>query len=449
MNIDIPNKYCPICSKNKKRRQGVSLIGHTIPEIALQRFINSKESVFEEDNVVRRYMKNLPSERTHGIAIRSLMRFCWIVHKTPREIIAMNPRKLRLLLQDFEDYVLKGYSEEPTFWLEKVLPKHQCLHIAKSIKGFLKANAYPFTEMEYKSIFTQTLFKMQIKKKKEYIPTKDDIREAYAWANERDKLIIHFLTNIPLRREELLKVTWKKLGDLSKPYPKVDFYDVELKGSGVGKYKGCHLTMIICESLRKALIERKEKEKQRFKDNGIMITDEEFENLPVFLSSDVKEEDGKKRIEPLSFSAIGNMFFDIQRRAKIPISCHSFRYYVQSITNKILGINSPFSYYFVGHKLPRILANYDKIYNDYNEVLEAFKKIEPYVDLFYDETKITDQLKARALELQAQGKSLTEIVDTILKERTQMLIKEMTSVLPTLQLELEKAEEKYKKRYEE
>jgi len=453
-NIRIPMKFCPICSKIRK--SGSSLIGHTVPEQALERFINSKESIFEDDNSVRRYMNKL-SENSRPSAIRGLMRFCWIVGKTPKELLAMNPKRLKMLLEDFETYVLEKY-ENPTYNLEQYFPKHTCLQVSKAIKGFIKANGVGLTELEYKSIFTDRIFKMAIPKQKDYAPTKKDIRTAYSHAPESSKLLLHFLTNVPLRRGELKHLTWKKLGDLAKPYPKIDFFDVELKGSGKGKYKDTHLTMIISESLRKELLKHKESERQRFKDNGILITDEQFENLQVFLSSDTLETEEGKKILPLSKSAIGNLFNDLQRKSRIPLSCHSFRYYVQGVTIKVLGKDSPFTYYFIGHKLPMILAKYSKIWQNKDEVLEEFKKVEPYLDLFYDETKLGDQLKLRAFELwnqkkplnpEEQMKALGEVVDTILKERSQMLIKEMTELKETMFLELRKAEKEYKRRYEE
>jgi hypothetical protein len=222
-----------------------------------------------------------------------------------------------------------------------------------------------------------------------------------------------------------------------------------LKGHGKRKYRNTHFTAIICESLRKALIELRQKERERFRQNGIIISEDDFNKLPIFLSSDVTLEQGQKTIKPLEFSALGNIFFMLQKRVKIPLSCHSFRYYVQGVCDRILGKDSVWTLFFLGHKLPTIKASYDKDYLNYDLALENFKKIEPYVDLFYDESKIEDRLKLRFTELKAQGKTDDEALEQIFKERTQMLLSEMNSFKKEIFVNIEKAEKEYKRRTEE
>lgn len=441
MQIDIVKKLCPICSRNKTRHQGISLMGHTIPSEAIERFTRSKESFFEEDNAIERYKRNL-SESTHHIAISSVLRFCWISHLTPKQLLEMEPRKLRMLLTDFETFVLNGY-DNPTLDLQKYLTRTQALAIGRSIKGFLKANFVNFTETEYKGIF-QKLFDMAIPRKKNYVPTKIDIRKAYSYATKRDKLVIHFLTNCCLRREELLGLTWKKL-DLDREYTKLDLEDFELKGHGRGKYSGCHYTMIICESLRKALIEYKEETLKRFRDNLIPISEDEFKKRAIFSSSDITEDKGEKTIRPLEYSSLGNAFDDLRKKSGVPLSCHSFRYYSQGIAIRTLGKDSQWIYFFLGHKLPTILSHYARDYENYDEVLKAFKKLEPYLDLFYDETKVKEQLTQRAIELQREGKDMSEIIDTVVKERNEMFLSEITQ-LKTRMVELQKESELEKRR---
>jgi hypothetical protein len=417
-------------------------IGHIIPQKAREKFVDSKESIFENDNTVKRYMNSL-SPKSRRVALTSLIRGCWILHKTPKEIMELEPKKLRMLLNDFETFVLDGYKN-PTLYLEKYLTKNQCLGIGKALKGFIKTNAVKLGDLEYKAIF-KNLFDLPIDSDI-FTPNKNDIRTVYSHATETFKLLIHFETNCPLRREEVQEsLTWNKLGDLSLPYQKIDFVDTELKGHGIGKYKGCHFTMIICESLRKALLEYKEKEKKRFRDNLIPISEEEFNNLPIFLSSDISETEGEKTIEPLSYSAYGNAFYSLQKRTKIPLSFHSFRYYVQEVIEKMLGTDSPWNYFFLGHKLPLIQATYSHLYKNYDEVLKAFKKVEPYLDLFYDETKVNDQLKIRFTQLKAEGKTDSEALDGVLRERSQMLVQEMNTFRETMLSQIKQSEEKYKK----
>lgn len=87
MQIKIENKVCPICGK--------SLVTHQIPKEALERFINSSVSIRNGDNVVKRYASSL--QKTSQVpSLRGVMRFCWIVHKTPKELIDMGYNELGL-----------------------------------------------------------------------------------------------------------------------------------------------------------------------------------------------------------------------------------------------------------------------------------------------------------------------------------------------------------------
>ena len=462
--IDVSLKTCPICTRNKKRVQGTSLMGHTIPEEARKRFILSSESILNSDNLVQRYERSL-SQSTRGIAVRSIMRFCWITHKTPKELMSMNPKELKKLLDDFETFFIDQYTNpNPTTQFEKIIPRNQCKTIATSIKGFLKTNCVGFSDMEYKAVF-QNLFGLAIPTQKHYVPTKEDLRKAYSHVPESSKILIQFLTNVPLRRTEALKsVTWDKIGfrvedeqtkevrfisNLERPYPEIILESESLKGHGRKKYKNTHFVAIICESLRKSLIELRQKERERFRQNGIIVSEDEFNKLPIFLSSDATTNDqGQKEIRPLEFSALGNVFFMLQKRTKIPMSCHSFRYYVQGVCDRFLGKDSVWTLFFLGHKLPTIKASYDKDYLNYDLALENFKKIEPYLDLFYDESKIEDKLKLKFAELKTQGKTDNEALEQIFRERTQMLVNEMNSFKKEIFANIEKAEEEHKRRTE-
>jgi len=90
-----------------------NLITHTIPEEAIKRFINSKECYCNGDNVVQRYLNSL-SPKTIARNSRGILRFCWIVHKTPRQLVEMGYNKMGLrdvseiekMLDDSETYCL-------------------------------------------------------------------------------------------------------------------------------------------------------------------------------------------------------------------------------------------------------------------------------------------------------------------------------------------------------
>lgn len=358
------------------------------------------------------------------------------------------------MLDDFESYCLESYKN-PTLSFSKFLPKNTAILIGKGIKGFYKWN-----KIDLANATLKRLFRMPKEKKRTYVPTKKDIRKFRDYANPRDKLLIEFTTNVPLRRQEIVEsLTWRKL-DLTKPYPMTVFKAHELKGHGVGRYEGCLFLGIICESVRKKLIERKkeeelrfQREKEKWEGKGYTFTSEFTDKTNVFLSSEItiNEEEKTVSIEPLSYKAIGNLIYAVQKRVKIPLSIHKLRDYFQDTINAHAGedANSVYANAMTAHKIEGTKRIYSHPEKQYHRVLEVFKKLEPYVDLDYDETKAKDKMKRRAKELQEQGKPIEEIIEVIMRERTQMLLTEMTSLKETMLSEVQKAETEYKKRTEE
>jgi len=438
MQINISSKICPVCKK--------SLITHKIPEEAIQRFINSKESFYNDDNVVQRYLNSLSPKTVIGNS-RAILRFCWIVHMTPRELIEMakkDKNDTEKMLDDLETYCLQTY-ENPTFDFNQTLPKNTAKFIAKAIKGFYAWNKL---SMERKTLFK--LMKLRTEKQRNFLPTKKDIRAFRDMASPRDRLLIEFNANIPLRREEIEEsLVWKKL-DLTEPYKMVIFEDFELKGHGKGKFEGCLFLGIICESVRAKLIQRKKEEEERFKAMkekyealGYKFVSEFTEDTKVFLSSEVtiNEETKEVSIEPLSYKAVGNMIQSIQKRSGIPLSLHKLRDYFQDQINSHCGSDSVSVYAncFIAHKIEGTKRIYSHPEKQYEDVLRVWKKIEPFVDLDYDESQINIKLKDRARQLQSEGKSIDEILDTVLKERTQMLITEVSSLKDSLLTEYKRS----------
>lgn len=437
MQINISSKICPVCKK--------SLITHKIPEEAIQRFINSKESFHNGDNVVVRYLNSLSPKTVIGNS-RAILRFCWMVHMTPRELYEMakkDKNDTEKMLDDVETYCLQTY-QNPTFDFNKTLPKNTAKFIAKAVKGFYKLN-----KLSMEQVTLAKLMKLRTEKQRNFLPTKKDIRAFRDMASPRDRLLIEFTTNLPLRREEL-NLAWSKLGDLSKPYNMVICEDFELKGRGLGKFEGCLFLGIIAESVRLKLIQRKKEEMERFKTMkekyealGYKFISEFTEDTKVFLSSEVtiNEETKEASIEPLSYKAVGNMIQSIQKRSKIPLSLHKLRDYFTDMINAHCGedSNSVYCNCFTAHKIQGTKRIYSHPEKQYEDVLRVWKKIEPYIDLDYDETQINVKLKDRARQLQAEGKGIDEILDTVLKERTQMLVQEVSSLKDSLLIEYKRS----------
>jgi hypothetical protein len=454
MELRITPKVCAVCGK--------PLISHIIPEDAIKRFIASNECVYENENVVQIYLNSL-SQKTLAGNSRAILRFCWITGKTPRELIAMGYNKLGLrdvsqiekLLDSLENYCIKAY-ENPTLQFEKVFPKSSASLIAKTIKAFFRQNKLDCSKSTLKK-----LMKLRAEKQRTFIPTKKDIKQFRNYANPRDKLLIEFTTNVPLRHEEIEEsLTWEKLRDLSKPYPMIIFFDKDLKGHGKDKYEGCLFVGIICESVRKKLIQRKEEEQQRFLDTkaiweskGYKFTSEFNENTKVFLSSEVtvNEQDKTVSIEHLGYKSMSNLIDAIQRRSGIPLSLHKLRDYFQDQVNAHCSneeLKSVYANAFLAHKVQGTKRIYSHPETQYDKVLEVWKPLEPYVDLDFDESIVTIKLKERAKQLQEQGKTIEEIMDAVLKEQTQMMLTEVGKLKDSMIAEVKKAEEEHKRRTE-
>lgn len=481
MQIDIPRKKCPICNK--------PLTCHVIPKEALKRFIESKESIYEDpilgrDNVVKRYEKSL-SQTSKAGSIKNLMRFCWTTHLTPKQLIALAYKDKRIvekLCDDWEDYVLEKYENPTLDFGNQALNKHTCVHIAKSVKGFFKRNKLSLSDVTFSRIFD---FKARIPRKRTYVPTKKDIRTFWNMALPRDKLLIQFGVNVPLRREEmcgqlhtgqwaLTGVTWEKLGDLTKPHPMLIFEDWELKGQGKDQYEGCLFIGFLSESVRKGLIERKKQEQERFRltkdeweDKGYTFISEFTEKTKVFLSSQrrINEKEKTVSINPLGYHAIGNVMMRNQRRCGIPLHFHCFRNFFQDMLNVYSRKNteareigqedySVFENVLVGHKIQgtkRIYSNPEK-YGD--EILKVWKQVEPYIDLEFPEKTKEQLVKSKFKELREkyikEGKESEEASDlafeVVLKEQRMMLLKDMDSLKDTMKEALVEADKKYRRK---
>jgi len=97
--FSIPSKRCPICGKY--------LISHNIPFSAVQRFINSKCSQLYGENLVLKYFSTLLPSSVE-MASRGLIKACWILHMTPKELVELginNKQELKKKLDSFDLYL--------------------------------------------------------------------------------------------------------------------------------------------------------------------------------------------------------------------------------------------------------------------------------------------------------------------------------------------------------
>jgi hypothetical protein len=433
-----------------------------IPQNALDRFINSKDSVRNGDNVVLRYANSL-AEKTQINSLRSLMRFCWCVKKTPKELMDMAYVKIgeaelksesdvEKMLDDFETEILRQYKN-PNINFEGILTKNMCILIAKAIKGFYGQNKI---NLGRKTL--NNLYNMHIEAQHTYVPTKEDIKKFREHAPEHFKDFISFVTSVCLRREEIAEsLTWSKI-DLSKPYPMVILKEHELKGHGKGRYEGTLFLGIVAESVRKKFILRKENERKRFEDTKSLYESKGYkfvtpfsEGTHVFTASEVTIDEEKKEvgIYPLSHDAIGDIFEKTQKITKIPLSCHLLRDYVQDMINRYCGqeANSVYANCMLAHKIEGTRRIYSHPEQQYDKVLEVWKMIEPYVDLDLDSNTVSLKLFEKFQELRKKGIPEEDAFKKAVDERIQMLLTQDTELIRRqIEIDLKKAEESRKKR---
>ena len=314
----------PILKTQTRKFHVPKRINQPIPREALKRYFLSNAVKYKGENCLYNYLKTL-SSTVQDMYARLILRFSWIVNMTLSELVELgrkNVEELNKLLNDFEDWILEEY-QNPSKSLSKVLKKSQLLNMAKGVKGCLRANGVNVDRRVF-----QRIFSMHLEPQRGFVPNKDEIKKFYTQANDRLKLIIQFLTNVPLRRKELLELKWKDL-NLEEKEPILVLKAHRLKGSGKGRYEGCTFAMVICENLRKALKKRKEDEQKRFKrlyesevkrlsDKGLDMETikrklkhlEWSDDIHVFLSSyyEYDEERDVYYIKPLSWKTLGNEF---------------------------------------------------------------------------------------------------------------------------------------------
>jgi len=438
-------------------------INQSIPREALKRYLLSNAVKYKGENCLYNYLKTL-SSTVQDMYARLILRFSWIVNMTISDLVELGKKDvegLNKLLSDFEDWILEEYKN-PSKSLEKILKKSQLLNMCKGVKGLLRANGVSVD----RKIF-QRIFNMHLEPKRGYVPTKEEIKKFYAQAGNRLKLIIQFLTNVPLRRKELLELKWSDL-NLKEKEPILVLKSSRLKGGGRGRYEGCTFAMVICDNLRQALKKRKEEEQSRFKrlyesevkrlsEKGLEMETikkklkhlEWSDEIHVFLSSyyEYDEEKDVYYIKPLSWKTLGNEFNKLAKKTGIPITVHSFRYYVESTILSVQGRNSPMLDLALGHKPMGVRSRYGKLYEDKAKMRELFKELEPYLDLLYEGEKKEQIAKKKFREALAQGKNPDEAFEIALKTYEQFLLRDFHAMKEILKKEMKEASKQYEKRF--
>ncbi|RLI97150.1 MAG: hypothetical protein DRP00_04445 [Candidatus Aenigmatarchaeota archaeon] len=452
--FSIPSKKCPIC--------GEALINHRIPFGAVQRFINSKHSQLYGENLVLKYFSTLLPSSVE-MSSRGLLRACWILHMTPKELVELgtnNKQELKKKLDSLDLY-LANYFKNPS--IPHVISKHAVKNICRSLAGFLRVNGV----VQRGELFPR-VFSMNIPKQKNYLPTKTDIKKLYFHAKTlRDKALIQFLANCPLRKREITRVKWSDI-NLEEEYPILVIEDKRLKGAGKGKYSGCTFAMVISQNLKKLLKKLKEVEKARFKkcrrmeierllQEGYPLNEAEektkhltwSDDLPIFLSSDfvMDKRKGVRVIKKLEQRSIGYLFNELQKISGLPISCHLFRNYVETIITKKLGQANPLVDLALAHKPTGVRSKYQQVWKDREQMIKWFEKIEPYLDLELEPKKKVEIALKKFKELKAKGVSEEEAFTKAFETVQQMFLKEMTEVKNALLKEIEEAREEYERRY--
>ena len=455
--FSIPSKRCPICGKY--------LINHNIPFTAVQRFINSKHSVLNGQNLVLKYFSTLLTSSIE-MASRGLIRSCWILGMTPKELIELglnNKQELKKKLDSLDLYLVNYFNTLKTPSTHPVITKHSVKNICRSLAGFLRVNGV----VQRGELFPR-VFSMNIPKQRNYLPSKSDLKKLYHYAKTlRDKCLIQFLVNCPLRKREITRVKWSDI-DFSEEYPILTIEDKRLKGEGKGKYAGCRFAMVVCKNLKKLLEKLKEQEQARFRQcrrkeierlvqKGYPLNEAEEmtkhliwnEDLPIFLSSDftMDKRKGVRVIKKLEQRSIGYLFNELQKISGLPISPHLFRNYLETVITSKLGQANPLVDLALAHKPTGVRSKYQEVWRNKEQMLQWYKKIEPYIDLELEPKKKVEIALKKFKELKAKGVTEEEAFTKAFETVQMMFLKEMTEVKDALLREIEEAREEYERKY--
>jgi len=329
-------------------------------------------------NLLRHLRRFTQSTSTRSVYLRILYRFCKHTGYDPDELAKLSPKKAEELIMDFVDEL--GEEDYSKAYLNSIM---------RRLQSFFRANGY-------ESLKVRTYFvPARYRKKKEYIPTKDEVyRMADAAGSARNRALLLSLLSSGLRVSTLRALNYEDVmeeiehdkGCIKFPvYP-----EMKERVSDACKGNIPYYTFICTEAaqvLRASLRERKEKFEK--------IAPEE----PLFCSDWTLWKREERVLHRPTPQTINKMIKTVARRAGIKnweyISAHCLRKAFESVLREptVDGGRMDMStqQFLFGHILPGSQdAYYDREKVEYHRV--------EYMKLNFArsamETKLTDILLA-------------------------------------------------------
>lgn len=368
----------------------------------------------EKHKALRKYLNTLSNPRNHYNCAMAIIRFCEIMETNPTELCSHSTPQERevkrykgeQLVDDFEDYWIEWRKENPT---DKSLTISTALSIVYSIRGMFRVNKVDLAKEVGKRILKLAPVSFET-----YTPTMEDIRHFRDTSPYlRDKVLIHFVSILPLRRNEVRQLRWRDL----EGFPHEEYSFVILRPERLkGKKKGVWFVGIITKSLKKDLIEWQKEQKAQFK----RLNQNWSLNTPIW-SPLMKLRISKTKM--MSYDGFNNATSKITvkffKKYNIRITLHDLRRYfekqIEIARQHGVPVSKKYSYWFLGHKLEGVEFHYNQVEPHVPLIIELFKELEPFIDIDCTRPQISkwDKLEKEKEKLQARIRELEEIIQTL------------------------------------
>lgn len=231
-----------------------------------------------------------------------LYRFCEWCGKDPKQLLK-------------EDKISMGKLLNKLVAVEE-LKNSVKFHMITAVKSYFKHNMIDLPKIAG-AITVE-------KVKPYYMPKKDELRKLWNWCNNlRDKAFITFVCSTAIAKETLCHLQWKHFEENweNKEIPCINIPSELLKGHGRGRYKDVRQITFLTPEAKRDLINYKEWIEAKMKRK---LTPEDHVWRETYAP-----------YEPIKYSRLGKLIWDLSKASKIPFSWHDARRYVNTALEEI------------------------------------------------------------------------------------------------------------------
>jgi len=380
-------------------------IGESISEAQRKKWVQDYPEL-------KAYEDGLKSINSKQHCTKDVIRYCRIVGKTPTELCNLGTTRDDKIIEASK--LLKAFCNTIENWVlnhpAKLCPLKYTMawSISKSMRGFYRENLLDLPKAIGKLPFPTP------SEERTYTPTREDLRHFREETKTfRDRVLVHWLSTIPLRKNEIRGILWNDF-DLTEEYPYVVLSAERLKG----KYPNVWFVGVICQSLKKELKKLREEQKKKFEKNGLKWS----EFTKVFITHKFNRK--LNAFAPIGYAELGRIANNARKKVikkyNVDISLQDVRRYFENRLDyaESQGVSVPrnFREWFLAHKLKGSKPHYNKVKASVPQIIEVFKQLEPYIDLDYSEANIKKTMLDKWKQLENQGKSKEEIIGEMYEE---------------------------------